>query len=982
MSKKKNTSLKIATSESDLNQQNQELAILLTHIPAYAFFKNTNGVYITASKMFCEALNCTPTEIVGKTDYDLVPKSMADKYHADDMRVITTGEPLYLGEENIISSGKIITVVTRKVPLKDKSGKVTGLLGVGFDVTELKQVQITLQESETRYRTLISTSPDAIIVADLQTKIIMVNSQAVVLYGADSDKELIGKKALDFIIPEDHTRFLENLAIAKSSGRIGHNEYRFYRKDGTMRFGELSAALIHDARGEPNSFIAILRDISDRKKLENELLEEDRFLTSIFSGVQDGISVLDKDLTIIRVNPAMEKWYAHALPLIGKKCYEVYHGRNERCDICPCIQTIKTGKYGYEMVPKIGPDKTLVGWLDLYSYPLLDVTTGELKGVIEYVRDITTKRNAELQQQSLTQGLTAVIEAADELITCSDLDMVYRRAVELGREKLGLERCSLYIEDENIVHGTYGTNQHGKTTDEHNIAISTEQWRQYLQLSTTAKQPWLVFEKPWLEWTGKQLIELSSGWTIATPIRSVQGQIGVFFNDAAITNAPLIPDKQEIIVVYCSLLSSIIERKRAVEALQNSEQEYRATLNAMGDAIHVVDTNLKIILMNQPFLNWLPVIGSECNPIGKTVFEVFPFLPKKVEWEYRSVFETKRMLLTQETNIINNQEIVTETRKIPILEKGMIRYIVTVIRDITEQKHTEVALQKSEETYRSLVENINDVIFTLDLQGKITYISPAIERIAGYTVSDLVGKPFTQLVYPDDLLAILGSLEQSFAGKPIPTEFRLIDRTAMIHYMRGSSRHLIKNNQIWGLIGIMSDITDRKQVEEQLRSLSLIDELTGLYNRRGFLALAEQQIKIAHRLEKRMLLLFSDIDNMKWINDTFGHQEGDRALVEATTVFKETFRESDIIARIGGDEFVILAIEIDASSAEILSQRLQENLDTHNTQATRNYRLAVSTGIVRYVPESPRPLNELLEQADKLMYEQKRKKQNQTQNKE
>lgn len=125
-----------------------------------------------------------------------------------------------------------------------------------------------------------------------------------------------------------------------------------------------------------------------------------------------------------------------------------------------------------------------------------------------------------------------------------------------------------------------------------------------------------------------------------------------------------------------------------------------------------------------------------------------------------------------------------------------------------------------------------------------------------------------------------------------------------------------------------------------------------------------------------MLLLFADVDNMKWINDTIGHQEGDRALVEITMVFKETFRESDIIARIGGDEFVILAIEIDVTSAEILTLRLQENLDMHNTKANRGYRLAVSMGIARYVPESPRPLNELLEQADRLMYEQKRKKQN------
>jgi DUF438 domain-containing protein len=85
----------------------------------------------------------------------------------------------------------------------------------------------------------------------------------------------------------------------------------------------------------------------------------------------------------------MEKWYKHAMPLVGKKCYYAYHGRKERCKICPTYKTLQTGEEAYEIVPKIGEGNKIIGWLDLYSFPLVDLNTGELKGVIEYVRDIT-----------------------------------------------------------------------------------------------------------------------------------------------------------------------------------------------------------------------------------------------------------------------------------------------------------------------------------------------------------------------------------------------------------------------------------------------------------------------------------------------------------------------------------------------------------------------------------------------------------------
>ena len=165
------------------------------------------------------------------------------------------------------------------------------------------------------------------------------------------------------------------------------------------------------------------------------------------------------------------------------------------------------------------------------------------------------------------------------------------------------------------------------------------------------------------------------------------------------------------------------------------------------------------------------------------------------------------------------------------------------------------------------------------------------------------------------------------------------------------------------------------RVLAELRAVSLVDELTGLYNRRGFLFLAEQQLKIADRVKRGMLLLFADLDHLKQINDTFGHREGDCALIETANILKETFREADIIARMGGDEFAIMTIEARKDSAEILTTRLQENLNARNAAGKRRYKLSISVGSARYEAESPCTIDDLLVQADGLMYEQKQARQ-------
>jgi PAS domain S-box-containing protein len=123
----------------------------------------------------------------------------------------------------------------------------------------------------------------------------------------------------------------------------------------------------------------------------------------MFESIQDGISILAEDYTILRVNKAMENWYSHALPLVGKKCYEAYHLRDRNCNICPTRKTIETSEAAYEIVPKVGAGGEVTGWFDLYSFPLIDMRTGQMKGVIEYVRDITERKKAEDRLQASLQ---------------------------------------------------------------------------------------------------------------------------------------------------------------------------------------------------------------------------------------------------------------------------------------------------------------------------------------------------------------------------------------------------------------------------------------------------------------------------------------------------------------------------------------------------------------------------------------------------
>ncbi len=192
----------------------------------------------------------------------------------------------------------------------------------------------------------------------------------------------------------------------------------------------------------------------------------------------------------------------------------------------------------------------------------------------------------------------------------------------------------------------------------------------------------------------------------------------------------------------------------------------------------------------------------------------------------------------------------------------------------------------------------------------------------------------------------------------------------------GTQDYLVKNtvndSDPYFLKRSMIYAIERHRILLQQQEISLIDELTGLYNRRGFQAMAHHQIKIAARTKTDRGLLFADIDKLKWINDTKGHREGDRCLVDIGNILSDTFRESDIIARLGGDEFVVLFSS--AFEKESTINRLEKRIYSYNTKRNMEYDLSLSVGMARYEHENPCTVEQLISQADALMYEHKRSK--------
>ena len=431
------------------------------------------------------------------------------------------------------------------------------------------------------------------------------------------------------------------------------------------------------------------------------------------------------------------------------------------------------------------------------------------------------------------------------------------------------------------------------------------------------------------------------------------------------------------IIGASTIARDITRRKQMEEALRVHEKRLALALEASNDGVWDWDMNGETYLSPKYY-----------EMTGYSPGEIIPDLDF-----YKRIIhpdDVQRVMKTMEEHLKGHTEqSIVEYRMITksgacrhILGKGKVierdengnpLRIIGTISDITERKKAEEQIKLAKEEWEQTFDAIPDIIAVIDNQHVIRRANKALASRLGIDRDEIIGKSCYRTICSlgkplsncPGSLSVLNGKEQM--------EERFLE-TLKGHYLISCTPIYAFDGSITCFVEVCRDISEQKKMEEMLREAAITDTLTGLFNRRGFFTLAEQQISLAERNKRNMLLLFLDLNNMKSINDTFGHREGDQALIDTALILKKTFRASDIIARIGGDEFAVLLAERSEPDIEhVIFGHIQNNLKVHNEQGGRAYQLSLSTGTAYFDPERPCTVGDLLSIADAKMYEEKKR---------
>ncbi|MBF0133230.1 MAG: diguanylate cyclase [Magnetococcales bacterium] len=303
--------------------------------------------------------------------------------------------------------------------------------------------------------------------------------------------------------------------------------------------------------------------------------------------------------------------------------------------------------------------------------------------------------------------------------------------------------------------------------------------------------------------------------------------------------------------------------------------------------------------------------------------------------------------------------------KIPVLisisalraPNGSLDGYVCAALDISEHIRLREALRSSMENFQAIVEKSVDGILILSEENRVAYLNRSAIILLGRSEDEMLGLPFGFPMVSGDVTEVDIIRKGGDVGV---AEMRAVETQ-----WRGGNALLVA----------LRDVTENVRLRDQLRQLSMEDELTGLNNRRGFFLLAGQELRILERSNAKLVLFFIDLDGMKPINDLLGHKFGDQALVETSAILRRAFRKSDILARLGGDEFLALTFQLgDDSPVSNILTRLNRETAHNNARPGRLFQLSLSIGFVEVSRQQTYNLEELILEADAAMYRNKMEK--------
>lgn len=735
----------------------------------------------------------------------------------------------------------------------------------------------------------------------------------------------------ELIHPHDRERRRDEMLAALRERRSFGATYRLRRADGEWRcvWGQG-----HGVYAEDGALLAIegfVTDVTERRVAEEALREAELKYRSIFDHALHGIYQSTPAGRFLRVNPALATMLGYDSPdALVADCRSIerdyYAEPAARAAILRAHEEGGSVR-GFECQVRRRDGRII--WTRESLYAVCDAA-GRFLYYEGGVEDITERKEAELALRESEARLRRLFTDANDIIFTADLEGNYTTMNPAGEALTG------YPLDELL-----RMNFRQLTAPEYVSCIE-----QMLARKLCGEETTTCYETEFITRTGGRLnLEVSTQ----------------LIHDAA--GAP---------IGVQGIARDITARKRAEQALRESEERYRERFEGMPLPMWIYDPDsLRFLDVNDAAVRQYGYTREEF--LAMTIRHIRPAedaprLRHAVEMRAGFVLRDSSWRHVKKDGTVINVEISSQE-----IEVAGRRCRCVVAHDITERAAAEAALRESEGRYRELFENANDVVYTHDLFGNFTSLNKTGERITGYTREEACQMNIADVVVPEHFGRTRQMMAQKRAGAEATRyELEIVAKDGRRVPLEISTRLIYKDGQPVGVQGIARDIAERRQAEEQLRHIAFHDALTGLPNRSLFTDHLRLAVEIARRQTSALFaVLFLDLDRFKIVNDSLGHGAGDQLLIAIARRIEGSLRAGDTVARFGGDEFAILLNNLaSAEDAVRIAERMQRDfaqpfqIGGHEVFTTASIGIALSTSGYTNAED-------VLRDADTVMYRAK-----------
>ncbi len=894
-----------------------------------------------------EALGYLPEDVAGKSIFDYI--------HPEDIEQVTetlaeilddtgTVSPTEVRVRHADGSWRYIEAIGNNL-LDDP--RVHGVVVNSRDVTGRRQVQDALRESEESYRSMVSSLKEVIFRTDAEGRYTFLNPAWEDVTGFTVEESL-GKSYLEFIHPEDLQRNPEDFEqMGNHEGDYTGYQARFQAKDGSPREVEIQFRERFDEKGNLTSTSGTLDDITERKKAERDLQESEQRFRQLFNQSVDLLLIHDENGNIVDCNP--EACRAHGYTrqemlslsirdLTDNLLSEEELQARKRAG-GTLWQRAVAGDLGTSDTFHLGKHKRKDGTTFPVEVLVGSVNCAGRRLILASVRDTTERKRAEEELRESEERYRSLVELSpDAIVVHSAGEIVYINSA--GAALFGADGSEELIGRKflDLVHPDYRE-------------IIQARIKRVLETG----EPAPLLEEKYFRLDGS-LVDVEVAGTAINYLGKPSIQI---------------------------VLRDITGRKRIEEALKESEERFRAIFEGSGVGISIADPDRKLLETNPAYQEMTGY--SEEELFGKPIAELSHSqdVPKDAELNHELLsgeldqYPREKRYTRKDGEVIWVKPTVSAVRD----AEDEPRFLVGVVEDITERKQAEISLRESEERFRQLFEHSVDLLFVHDGEGRIFQCNTEACRALGYTreelldftVGDIAAKLLTKEEGESQEEAALW--ERALSSEPggivgfEQNELRRKDGTTFPVEIGVGSIDYEGRRMIFASA---RDITRHKELEAQLTYQAFHDTLTHLPNRALFLERLEHALVRLSRSKSGIAVLFMDLDNFKVINDSLGHEMGDRLLHAASERLGSGLRPEDTLARFGGDEFTMLLENINnVEEAKRVAERISEAFgapfEIQQQQVFTNVSIGIAVG--NSSQEDP---EDLLRNADAAMYEAKR----------